>query len=187
MLNPRLAGRYAKSLIDLAIEKDLLEEVYRDMIYLNRLMKQSPELVSVLRSPVITEDKKLKVLDALTAGKVGQLTTSFTHLLVAKSREVFLQDITYACIEQYKEYKGIHSVTLTTAVPVSEEVTKAIVHRLQEDAGMKAVELEAVVQENIIGGFILEADGRRVDCSIAYDLANLKKKFSNNDFIYRIR
>ena len=52
---------------------------------------------------------------------------------------------------------------------------------------MKEVELETVVQEDIIGGFILEVDGRRVDVSIAYDLANIKKQFSNNDFIYRIR
>ena len=52
---------------------------------------------------------------------------------------------------------------------------------------MKEVELESLIQENIIGGFILEVDGRRVDASIAYDLANIKKQFSNNDFIYRIR
>ena len=52
---------------------------------------------------------------------------------------------------------------------------------------MKEVELESIVDENIIGGFILEADGKRVDASIAYDLANIKKQFSNNDFIYRLR
>ena len=34
MLNPRLAGRYAKSLIGLAIEKNQLEQVYKDMLYL---------------------------------------------------------------------------------------------------------------------------------------------------------
>jgi F-type H+-transporting ATPase subunit delta len=187
MLNPRLAGRYAKSLIDLALEKGQLEEVYQDMQYMSRLMKGSTELVSILRSPVITGDKKQKVLEALSAGSIGQITASFNRLLINKGRERFLPEIIFAFIAQYKELKGIHSVTLTTAIPVSDEVKKAIISRLREDGGMKEVELETVVQENIIGGFILEADGRRVDSSIAYDLANLRKQFANNDFIYRIR
>jgi F-type H+-transporting ATPase subunit delta len=187
MLNPRLAGRYAKSLIDLSIEKDQLEAVYKDILYMKDLMRLSPEFVTVLKSPVITSDKKQKVVDALTAGKIGNITSSFYSLLIKKGREGFLPDIVYAFIEQYKEYKDIHTVTLTTAIPVSEDVKNSIIKKIKEVGNMKEVELESFVQENIIGGFILEADGRRVDASVAYDLANIKKQFSNNDFIYRIR
>ena len=187
MLNPRLAGRYAKSLIDLSIEKGQLEEVFKDIQYMSRLMKGSAEFVSILKSPVIPSDKKLKVLDALTAGKTGHLTAAFNRLLVDKNRENFLPEIMDAFIEQYKEYKGIHSVTLTTAVAVSEELKNSIIGKIMKGGNMKEVQLETVVQENIIGGFILETDGRRVDASVAYELANIKKQFSNNDFIYRIR
>jgi F-type H+-transporting ATPase subunit delta len=187
MLNPRLAGRYAKSLIDLSVEKDQLETVYRDILYMNDLMRLSSEFVTILKSPVITSDKKQKVVEALTAGKIGNITSSFYSLLIKKGREGFLPDIVYAFIEQYKEYKGIHTVTLTTAIPVSDDVKNSIIKKIKEVGNMKEVELESLVQENIIGGFILEADGRRVDASVAYDLANIKKQFSNNDFIYRIR
>ena len=187
MLNPRLAGRYAKSLIDLSVEKDQLEAVYKDIQYMNDLMRASSEFVTLLKSPVITGDKKQKVLEALTAGKIGRMTASFNTLLINKGRESFLPDIVDAFIGQYKDYKGIHIVTLTTAIPVSDDVRKSIIKKIKEVGNMKEVELESLVQENIIGGFILEADGRRVDASIAYDLANIKKQFSNNDFIYRIR
>lgn len=187
MLNPRLAGRYAKSLIDLSIEKDQLEAVYKDILYMNDLMRLSSEFVTILKSPVIASDKKQKVVEALTAGKIGIITSSFYSLLIKKGRESFLPDIVYAFIEQYKEYKGIHTVTLTTAMPVSDGVKNYIIKKIKEAGNMKEVELESLVQENIIGGFILEADGRRVDASVAYDLANIKKQFSNNDFIYRIR
>jgi F-type H+-transporting ATPase subunit delta len=187
MLNPRLAGRYAKSLIDLSVEKDQLEEVYKDILYMNDLMRLSPEFVTVLKSPVIAGDKKQKVVEALTAGKTGKISSSFYSLLIRKGREYFLPDIVYAFIEQYKEYKGIHTVTLTTAMPVSDDVKNSIIKKIKEAGNMKEVELESLVQENIIGGFILEGDGRRVDASVAYDLAKIKKQFSNNDFIYRIR
>jgi F-type H+-transporting ATPase subunit delta len=187
MLNPRLAGRYAKSLIDLSIEQGQLESVYKDMLYMNDLMRESSEFVTVLKSPVIAGDKKQKVLEALTAGKITEMTASFNRLLINKGREGFLPDIVYSFIEQYKDFKGIHVVTLTTAIPVSEDVKNTIIRKIKEVGNMKEVELETLVQENIIGGFILEADGRRVDASIAYDLAKIKKQFSNNDFIYRIR
>src|ERR1700722_10853305 len=100
MLNPRLAGRYAKSIIDLAIEKDQLESVHKDIVYLSDLMRSSPELVTIMKSPVNPGDKKQKVLDALTGGKIGQITASFSRLLINKGRESFLPEIVYAFIEQ---------------------------------------------------------------------------------------
>ncbi len=187
MPNPRLAGRYAKSLIDLSIERDELESVYKDVLYLGELIRLSPELVTILKSPVVNGDKKQKVLEALTAGKIGTTTASFNNLLIGKGRENYLPEIIVAFTEQYKVIRGIHSVSLTTAVPLSDEVKQLIIRKIKESGNMKEVELETTVQENIIGGFILEADGRRVDVSIAYDLANIKKQFANNDFIYRIR
>lgn len=187
MLNPRLAGRYAKSLIDLALEKGQLEEIYQDILYFNGLMNSSSEFVSILKSPVIPGSKKQKVLDALSAGKITEITASLNRLLIKKGREAFLPDIVEAFIGQYKVYKGIHIVTLTTAVPVSEELKASIIRQIKEVSAMKEIELETVVQENIIGGFILEADGRRIDASIAFDLANVKKQFLKNDYMYKIR
>ena len=68
MPNPRLAGRYAKSLIDLATEKDQLEAVYADMKYLQAVCKGSPEFVNLLRSPIIHEDKTKAIIEAVTNG-----------------------------------------------------------------------------------------------------------------------
>ena len=187
MPNPRLAGRYAKSLIDLAVEKDQLESVYQDMLYMNDLAQASPELVRVLKSPVIKGDKKEKILDALTKDKIGIISSSFNRLLVKKGREANLPEIVNAFIQQYKDYRGIHIVLLTTAVPLSEEVKSAIVSKIRESSNMKQVELKTKINPDIIGGFIIEVDGRLIDASILYDLSVIKKQFEPNDFIYKIR
>ena len=68
MPNPRLATRYAKSLIDLSIEKGQLEKVFADMQWLQDVCKSNRDFVNMLRSPVITADKKEKIVDAITAG-----------------------------------------------------------------------------------------------------------------------
>ncbi|MDP4148418.1 MAG: ATP synthase F1 subunit delta [Bacteroidota bacterium] len=187
MPNPRLAGRYAKSLIDLSIEKDQLEAVYRDMLFLQAACRGSKELVKLLKSPVIKADKKGRILDALTDGKISVITATFNKLLLNKGRESFLPEIISAFIDQYKEYKGIHTVNLTTAIPVSEELKQSIMDKIRADSNLKNIELNTAVEENLIGGFILEIGDKLLDASIAFDLNNIKKQFRNNDFIYKIR
>jgi F-type H+-transporting ATPase subunit delta len=187
MPNPRLAARYAKSLIDLSLEKGELESVYNDMLFLQSVCKSSKEFVSFLKSPVVKSDKKEKVLNAITEGKVGVITSSFNKLLITKGREDVLPEIIPAFIQQYKDYKGIYIAKLTTAVPISEEVKNSILDRVRSGTAMKNIELNTEVDEKLIGGFVLEAAGQLVDASIAYDLNTVKKQFQNNDFIYKIR
>jgi F-type H+-transporting ATPase subunit delta len=187
MLNPRLATRYAKSLIDLSIERNELDSSYNDMLFLQSVCKSSKDFVILLKSPVIPSDKKEKILDAITANKVSNLTASFNKLLIQKNRESFLPEIVTAFIQQYKDYKGIHIATLTTATPVSEELKRSIVEKMKTTTAMQHIELNTEVKEGIIGGFILEVGDQLVDASIAYDLNNIKKQFQNNDFIYKLR
>jgi F-type H+-transporting ATPase subunit delta len=185
--NPRLAGRYAKSLLDLSIEQDQLEAVYTDMQFLQAVCKGSRELVSILKSPVINADKKNKILDAITAGKIGVITATFNKLLIRKGREAYLPEIVAAFIQQYKDLKDIHTVKLTTATPVSEELKKVILDKIRATTDMQKLEMESEVKEELIGGFILEIGDQLIDTSVAFDLNNIRKQFKNNDFIYKIR
>jgi F-type H+-transporting ATPase subunit delta len=187
ILNPRLAGRYAKSLIDLSVEKDQLEAVYKDMLFLQAICTASRELVSLLKSPVVKGDKKDKILDAVTAGKIGTITATFNKLLIRKGREAYLPEIVTAFIQQYKDIKDIHTVKLTTATPVSEELKKVILDKIRSATDMQKLELESKVDESLIGGFVLEIGDQLIDTSVAFDLNNIRKQFRNNDFIYKIR
>jgi F-type H+-transporting ATPase subunit delta len=185
--NPRLAGRYAKSLLDLSIERGQLEDVYKDMLFLHETCRSSREFVTFLHSPVIRPDKKEKILDAILGGKISALTAAFIKLLLHKERESYLPEIAPAFVDQYKTYKGIRTVKLTTAVAVDEDVKKAILQKVQVGHDGQQVELDTVVREELIGGFILELGDRMIDASIAHELNNIKKQFQNNDFIYKIR
>jgi len=186
MLSPRLAARYAKSLSDLAIEKDKLEQVYKDMLYLQSLTRNR-DFVNLLRSPIIQPDKKLSILNAVVGGKLSEITAGFTRLLIKKGREEVLPEIITSFIEQYKRHKSIYVVKLTTAVPVSDQLKQSIVRKIQGQTVMQNIELVTEVKDSIIGGFQLEIGDTLVDASIAYDLNKIKSQFMNNDFIYKVR
>ena len=187
MLNPRVASRYAKSLLDLAVEKGQLEQVYNDVQYLQQLTKESREFLNILRSPVVKADTKLKVVKAVTAGKISDLTFSFISLLINKTREAVLPEVITSFIQQYKEHKNIHIVKLTTAVPVSEEIKQRIIEQVRKTSDIQNIELETVVKPDIIGGFVLQTGDKLVDASISYDLKAVSRQFENNDFIYKVR
>ena len=187
MPNPRLAQRYAKSIIDLAVEKNQLEQVYADMQFLQEVCKASKEFVNLLSSPIIKGDKKDKIITAITAGKVGELTAAFNKLLVVKGRESDLPEIVNAFIDAYNEIKGIHKVTLTTAVVISDSIKQSIATKAATEAGLGKVELEAKVDESLIGGFVLEFNNNLVDASVARDLRDIKKQFSKNVYVKTMR
>jgi F-type H+-transporting ATPase subunit delta len=187
MPNPRLADRYAKSLIDLATERNQLEAVYKDMQYLQAVCKSSPEFVAVMRSPVIRADKKQNILSAITEGKVSDLTAAFNRLLVNKTREEYLPEIIAAVITRYNLLKNIHRVKLTTAEAMSEEMKQSIVSKIKAETSLQNIELEAVVKPELIGGFVLEFNNNLVDASIARDLRDIKKQFQQNIYVQQIR
>jgi F-type H+-transporting ATPase subunit delta len=187
MPNPRLAHRYAKSILDLAIERGQLEPVYNDMLYLQQLTKASRDFLNLLRSPVVPADKKQAVVEAVTGKNISELTTAFTKLLIAKGREGELPEVITAFINQYKVKKGIYIVKLTTATPVSEELKNSIINQVKQTSEMKNIELESKVDPGIIGGFVLQAGDKLIDASISYDLQTISRQFDNNDFVYKVR
>ena len=187
MNNPRLAIRYAKSLIDLAKEKDQLSEVNNDMKFLQGICKSNPDFIALLKSPIIPEDKKNKIIESIIAGKVSTLTSLFIKLLGKKKRESNLPEIIDSYIYQYNQLKGIHKVKITTATPLSQQMQNNFIDRIRLANNISNIELETVVDEKLVGGFVLEMEGKLVDASILTDLKDIKKQFQSNEYIQRLR
>jgi F-type H+-transporting ATPase subunit delta len=186
MQNPRLAARYAKSLLDLAIEQNSLDATLTDMQLLDGICDQSREFCNVLRSPIINIDKKAEILKAVLLNRTSTLTTAFTILLVNKGREAALPEIAKAFIQQYRHLKNIKSVTLTTAHPVSDTVKDAILSRIAGNLTGSSVDLKTEVNPDLIGGFVLEMEDKLYDASVLRDLKDIKAQFMDDSYISRM-
>ena len=187
MNNPRLAGRYAKSLLDLATEMNQVDLICADMKLLQAICKSNPDFEALLSSPVIKPGTKGKIIDTIISGKVNQTTSLFISLLVRKGRESNLPEIADAFIAQFNTLRNIYQLKLTTAVPVSDEMKAAIVTKVKSVTSLQNIELETVVKDELIGGFLLEMHGTLVDASIQRDLKEIKTQFMNNEYIQKLR
>lgn len=187
MQNPRLSAIYAKSIADLAQEKDQFSKVFEDMKYISSLCSVSPEFVQLMKSPVVYADKKQSIFSAITKGNVVEITSVFVSLLIRKGREGFLPEIAKAFITEYNKRNQINTVKITSADQISETVKKSILDKLKTEAGFEKVELETAVDSDLIGGFVLEYNNNLVDASIARDLRDIKKQFQSNIYVQNIR
>lgn len=187
MNNPRLAARYAKSIVGLAIEQGQLEAVYADMKFIRFICKSNPDFVSVLKSPIFTSEKKQQLIESVTRESISQMTTLFIRLLVRKTRESALPEIAEAVLEQYNRLNGIHRIKLTTALPISNELQQLIVDKVKSNTPIKKIEMESTVDAELIGGFKLEIGDLLIDASILRDLNDVKKQFLSNDYIHKLR
>jgi F-type H+-transporting ATPase subunit delta len=187
MRQPKVAQRYAKALFDLALEKGQLEEVKNDLEDIKAI--NIDELRTIWMSPVIQGDKKQKIFAALLDGKISVITSAFFNLLFKKGREVAVDEIYYSFLNMYRKHYDIQIVQITTAKPVSEDVNAYIVSKLRSRDKFKDSKLEVsnVIDDGIIGGFILHVDDELYDASIRHDLKVIKTQFIENMYVQKLR
>ncbi|MFZ6009658.1 MAG: ATP synthase F1 subunit delta [Bacteroidota bacterium] len=183
MTESRAASRYVKSLLGLAIEQNVLEQVHNDMQLFDRVVTENKPFALMLQSPVIRHDKKRTILEKLFKGKVHPLTMAILDIITRKNREPLLATIAKEFHIAYNEHKGIGKATITTAIPLDAKLRAEFEKLAVRYSHQDKVELIEKVQQDMIGGFILKVDDRQIDASIKNKLKALKVTFSQNPYI----
>jgi F-type H+-transporting ATPase subunit delta len=174
MIVSHIAVPYAKALFDLTVERNLLEETMKDMQVVAALYEKNKDFRMMLKSPVISEGKKRIIFSRIFEKTLSKLTFTFLLIIVRKKRESFIGDIAFAFIELYKEYKGILTTTLKTAIPVSDDIRERI-SSLMKTQSRGEIELVEEVNAELIGGFILQWNDKQYNASIQKQISRLQR------------
>ena len=168
--------RYAKALLAYAKAQGKEDTVYKEAKCLAVHYAEVPGLHRAIENPVLDAEKKLNLLCEAAGGQgVSEELKRFFQLVLKEKREKFLQFMTWSYIDLYREDKHILMGKLTTAVP-----SPKLIQHLEQLASAKThehVELEAKVDPAIIGGYIIELAGYRMDASVANQLKRVKRQF----------
>ncbi|HEY0667341.1 MAG TPA: ATP synthase F1 subunit delta [Sphingobacteriaceae bacterium] len=177
----QVASRYAKSLIDLAEERNSLEKIKEDIQSFVRIVKENSQLHAVLRNPIVGPDKKFAILNQIFGSSIDPMILSFFKIVVNKGRSEILYATGKELLNEYNRRKEIYKATVTSAVPLSAENIKEI-EQVVKDATKGEVILETKVDPNLIGGFILKVGDKQFDTSISGSLSKLKKEFAQRTY-----
>jgi len=187
MRQPKVAQRYAKALFDLALETSQLEVVKNDIETIRGVKNE--EMLIVFRSPVINEDKKISIFEAIFDDNISKLTSAFFKLVFRKGRMIALPEILESFDAQYRAYHRIQIIEVTTAIPVGEDILLYIQDKMKDLPRWKdsKLEMKSIVNESLIGGFVLQSDDILYDASIRHDLMVIKKQFIENMYVQKLR
>ena len=172
-----VSSRYAAALYKYVTYTGNGEKVYRQVLALNENLSALPQLRNIIDNPMNVPDaRKLDLLvSALGKEKMADELLRFLRRMMKKKRTRLLRFIFYSFIRQYREANKIKTSRLITATPAP-ELEKRISGIVKERKG-DTVLFEHRVDPEIIGGFIFDIDGLRLDASVATQLKSVRRQF----------
>lgn len=171
----KAARRYASALLELAKERDEVEDILEDMNFIKNTLDDSNELVLFLRSPIVKFDDKQAVLNKLFGDEVQESTGKFLELLARKNRVNMLHEVSEAFLKLYNKHAGIIEVEVSVASELDDSQRKAL-HEQLEMRTSKKVDLTIHIDESLKGGMAVRIDDTVIDGTIKHKLQELEEQ-----------
>ncbi len=173
-----LAQRYAKALFAVALERKLLDKVRSELHDFVAHLESDPALAEFMRSPENSRAVKRKLLEKVYQDRYSAILFNFLTLVVDKGRSTLYREIYQAFNELYDRHHRKARALAITASPMD----KGDLNTLQADlskAMRLTLEIENRVDPAILGGLVLNIDGKILDASIKRQLDSLLEVMAN--------
>ncbi len=170
-----LVVAYAKSLLEVAIEQNVAEQVGAELAELRQIVLDHEDVRRFFESPGISETQRAAVLDKALGEQGAPLVRNFLHVLNRRAMLSRLADIAQAYKSLLDAHLGKIDVDLTVAVRLSDEELEKVRQRIGAALGKDPV-ISQQVDDGIIGGMILRVEDRVIDASVRQQLQTIKKR-----------
>jgi F-type H+-transporting ATPase subunit delta len=176
-----LSTRYARALYAYATDNNEEEKVYDEMKFLSNGFLSVPELKKFLQNPILSQEIKLQALETASGGNVTKSSKHFYEFVFGREKQDLLLFIASAYLSVYRKAKKLVYVDLITAAEPDGEFVESVKNYILKEYGENAnVEMSISSDSGIIGGFILNVDGKQLDLSIKGELKNIRKSILKN-------
>jgi len=177
MASTRAAIRYAKAILDLANSKGVAEVVNNDMKLIASTINGNLELSTFIQNPTTKVEVKEKALLEIFTG-INGVTQGLFHLLFENKRFEILEVIASEYGRQFDTMNGVEVATVTTAIAMDAALEAQVLAKIATLSDKK-ITIENIVDDSIIGGFILRIGDKQYNASVANRLQVLKRELSN--------
>jgi len=173
-----VSSTYGDALFDLALEKDSVDALFEEAQAVREIFLENEEVLRLFNHPKIRKEEKTAFIEKIFEGRVSGDMVGFLHIIVTKDRYNEILPIFDYFIHKVKEYKGIGTAHVTSAVELSVPQKKAIEDKLLATTGYHTFEMDYKVDPSILGGLIIRIEDRVVDSSLKTQLDKMTKELS---------
>jgi F-type H+-transporting ATPase subunit delta len=169
----REVGRlYAEAILHVAEEKGQAEELLEELNGLVEYLDRNPEFERFLASPLIEEEPHAQVIEKAFRGKASDLLVDSLLVINRKGRLSALRATAVAYRAALRDLRGWMDVHVRSAVPLTEALRARLTQALAASTSRKPTLIEKV-DPAVIGGLVVEVEGRKIDASVASRLHDL--------------
>ena len=164
---------YAKALFDAGLELDKIDEINKDIHFIEDVFNSEDKLIQILSHPHINKNEKKTLLQKILGENISEHALSFLYILIDKKREKNLFDIIKEFKSLYDNYIGLLRVVAVTAVEM-EENSKGKLIDVLHNKFKKEIRLTNEVDRSILGGVLLKLDNKFIDSTILGELKSME-------------
>jgi F-type H+-transporting ATPase subunit delta len=164
---------YAEALFEVAKEKGKLDVIGADLAQFADAVEADRDLQVFLFSPHFSSAEKIEGLRRAIDGADQELV-NFLELLIEKGRMTEVFRIRREFEQMWKRENKRIDVTVTSAVELDPAVVAKVGEEIERQTGQK-VELASRVDDEILGGIVLQVGNMVLDASIRSRLDKLRK------------
>jgi F-type H+-transporting ATPase subunit delta len=139
-------------------------------------LDEVPELATLLQNPETDSRVKSDVLERVLGG-ADELVRNFVRLLAEKGRAGEIREIAAEFEALVARRQNVLDVALTTAHELTDSEFDGIVSQIAKASG-RDVHATRAVDEDLIGGIVLQAGSMRLDASVRGRLERLRQQFA---------
>ena len=169
-----IARVYADALFEVAKQKGRLDVIREQLGQIADALDRDRELAVFFFSPYFSSAEKRDGIERAISGAEPELV-NFLELLVEKHRMPVIFRIRRRFDELWSEERKRLEVTLTSAVELDPEVVERVGAEIERQTD-RTVELHSRVDEDVLGGLVLQVGNMVLDASIRNRLEKLRKE-----------
>ncbi len=172
-----VSNEYAKALFMLAAETGNGKEYKEALGTVLEVFENNPMYPEFLSTFAIPLEERLNALETAFLDRVPRDVLSFLKLLCEKRHIGEFAECVKDYNEMYDEILKVSNAKVTSAVELSEDEKASLKEKLEKISGHKTL-IEYTVDKSIIGGLIVEMDGKIMDSSLRKHLKDVKDVIS---------
>ena len=169
-----IARVYAKSLFEVAVEHDVLDEMREQLGQFADELGRSRDLQVFFFSPYFSSQEKKDGIGKILEG-ADERFVRFLELLAERHRLPVVFRIRRVFDQLWREERKLLPVSVRSAVELDPSLIEEIGRKIEEQTGRK-VELTSTVDPDVLGGLVLQVGDRVLDASVRNRLERLRKQ-----------
>ena len=170
--------RYAEAHFEAGMDLNKVEEFRQEINFVEDVFEENERLRVIFEHPKLSNREKKDILNELFKEKISTEVLNLCYIMVDKGRDKYIKYVSEDYNKLSNKKLGIVEAKAITAVPMTDEEKDHLQTTLSNKLDKKII-LKNSIDESVVGGVLVEVEGKIIDGSIKGKLNDIYKSLNN--------